>query len=55
MTGKTRRTFSFYMQTYLNQGGQPQDTLSRTRLSAMNQYIIFYKDNRTPYFATLVL
>ena len=50
-----KRTFSFYMQTYLNQGGQPQDNLGCPHLSTMNQQITPNKNNRTTYSTTLVL
>ena len=43
------------MQTYLNLGGQPQDTLGCPGLSAMYQWITPNKDNRTTYSATPVL
>ena len=48
-------SFSFYMQTYLNQGGQPQDNLGCPRLSTRYQQITPDKDNRTTYSATSVL
>ena len=50
-----KRTFSFYMQTYLNSGGQPQNNLGCPGLSAMYQWITLNKDNRTTYFATSIL
>lgn len=43
------------MQTYLNQGGQPQDSLGCPGLSAMYQQITPDKDNRTTYPATSVI
>lgn len=55
MTEKTEHAFSFYMQTYLNSGGQPQGSLGCPGLSAMYQWITTDKDNRTTYSATLVL
>ena len=50
-----KRTFSFYMQTYLNSGGQPQNNLGCPGLSAMYQWITLNKDNRTTYPATSVI